>query len=372
MIKNISEVLAAIVVFALAGLGIWYVGSRLAFIFETSSKWWNLSLAILMVIGFTALGVESYSWTNNGFMHTVVIVGSVLVGFSIYLVGATIIVDLVRIIIKMPKMVFGCLIGVLSIGLTIYTLIAAFSVKVTNVDIPIADSGLSGTKIVLLSDTHWGHFRGKEFTKKIVNMINEQQPDIVLFTGDAFESWYNFNEETLEPFNTIEAPIYFVDGNHDEYVDSRKVKELLKASGIIVLENEIVEDHGLTIVGLDYMNADAKAAEGMHAAKGKDTIQDVVPILMKDCSDSTVIVMHHAPTGAEYIEKMGADIYVAGHTHGGQLWPMTWYNDLVFDYNRGLKKSGNMWVYVTNGLGTFGPPMRLGTQCELTVITLTN
>jgi len=115
MIKNISEVLAAIVVFALAGLGIWYVGSRLAFIFETNSKWWNLSLAILMVIGFTALGVESYSWTNNGFMHIVIIVGSVLVGFLIYLAGATIIVDLVRIIIKMPKMVFGCLVGVLSI-----------------------------------------------------------------------------------------------------------------------------------------------------------------------------------------------------------------------------------------------------------------
>jgi hypothetical protein len=70
------------------------------------------------------------------------------------------------------------------------------------------------------------------------------------------------------------------------------------------------------------------------------------------------------------LEKAGVDLYLAGHTHGGQLYPLIWVNDRVFQFNRGLYHFGNMQVYTSCGSGTFGPPMRIGTRSEVTVLEM--
>ncbi|MFI3317379.1 MAG: hypothetical protein SNF93_07440, partial [Rikenellaceae bacterium] len=83
------------------------------------------------------------------------------------------------------------------------------------------------------------------------------------------------------------------------------------------------------------------------------------------------ILLHHNPVGATYAAENGINLYLAGHTHAGQLFPATLVAGLMFEYNKGLYEyDENMQIYVSQGTGTFGPPMRLGTHSELTIINL--
>ena len=163
--------------------------------------------------------------------------------------------------------------------------------------------------------------------------------------------------------------MFFVDGNHDTYVSAARVKSLCRAVGMRVLENEAVEYAGLQIIGLDYMVADSSARDSMHAALSNETIQSVMPRMGVSDSMAT-IVLHHSPVGAKYMEAAGADLFLAGHTHGGQFFPLTLINDRMFEFNRGLYRLGSMQVYVSCGSGTFGLPLRLGTDSEVTLLHL--
>ncbi|MBQ6789855.1 MAG: metallophosphoesterase, partial [Paludibacteraceae bacterium] len=80
--------------------------------------------------------------------------------------------------------------------------------------------------------------------------------------------------------------------------------------------------------------------------------------------------LHHSPVGAKYIEAAGADLFLAGHTHGGQFFPVTLINDRLFEYNRGLYHRDRMAVYVSCGSGTFGLPLRIGSDSEVTLLHL--
>ena len=204
--------------------------------------------------------------------------------------------------------------------------------------------------------------------QKLVNLVNEAKPDIIFFTGDCFESWYNFNAQTLEPFAQLNAPIYFVEGNHDGYVNNKQAKQLLREAGVHVLENEVTTDKGLCIVGLEYMSADTKSTN-THAPHRSETIESTLPSLPID-KTLPVIALQHSPIGTDYIEKAGIDLLLSGHTHGGQLWPLTWINNHVFRYNKGLNRQNTLQIYTSCGSGSFGPPMRMGTSSEVTLLHL--
>jgi predicted MPP superfamily phosphohydrolase len=88
-----------------------------------------------------------------------------------------------------------------------------------------------------------------------------------------------------------------------------------------------------------------------------------------DNSKPTVL-LHHGPNGIKYDINAAVDLYLAGHTHGGQLWPATYVAKMMFEYNKGLHDYKGTQVYVSQGTGTFGPPMRVGTYSELTILNL--
>ncbi len=78
----------------------------------------------------------------------------------------------------------------------------------------------------------------------------------------------------------------------------------------------------------------------------------------------------HKPIGIEYISEAGADLILCGHTHAGQIFPATLISIIQFKYLKGLYKYNNTQIYVSKGVGTFGPPMRLGAEAEATIIKL--
>ena len=107
----------------------------------------------------------------------------------------------------------------------------------------------------------------------------------------------------------------------------------------------------------------------MHANGKGPTIKSTLASLNLFPGKPTVL-LHHSPDGIQYANQHGVDLYLAGHTHAGQLFPIKYLAHLLFDYNKGLHVFKKTRIFVSQGAGTFGPPMRVGTKSEITVLTL--
>ncbi len=347
------------------GFAVWYLARRTAFIFNTRARWWYAVYGIALLSGFYFMMAASEAWSVRPLAHLCSLAGGVMVGFLFFLTLFMLAVDMVHCFVRMPRWLFGGLVALLSVGMTVFSIHKAFSPQVVEVQIRLPKLQ-QPLRAVQLTDLHIGHYRGEKHVQRIVNQVNSLHPDIVFFTGDCFESWYNLDRQAIAPLEQLQAPLFFVAGNHEGYVDSDRAKQLLRKAGVRVLENEVVESKGLCIVGLDYMSADAQHV-GMHAPKRPETIENTLPKLPIDTS-LPVIVLHHSPIGADYMENAGASLLLSGHTHGGQIFPLTLLNNLLFKFNRGLNTQNRMQVYTSCGTGTFGPPMRFGTVSEITLI----
>ncbi len=354
--------------FATIVIAIGYLSRRTAFIFGCKPTWFYIGYTLLLVATFVFTFGGASAWTNNAICHILFCIFSTLLGVLLYLLLIMIVVDIVQLFAHFSPRIFGTIVSILTTVICTGGIINAFTPRLTPVSVELSNLQ-QPVRAVLLTDTHLGHFRGQHHLQKIVRKVNAAKPDIIFFTGDCFESPYNLNLRTLEPLKQLSAPIYFVAGNHDGYVGTDSVKALLRQVGVHVLETETVEDHGLQIVGLDYMRADEQDGNSMHAPVGDATIESVCKELIHK-GDLPLVVLHHNPCGGEYLEKAGVDLYLAGHTHGGQLYPLIWINDRLFQFNRGLYRLGNMQAYTSCGSGTFGPPMRIGTRSEITVMEM--
>ena len=359
-----------IILLILLALGIfaaWYLARRSAFVFGTRAGWWYVGYGLVMFFSLASMVVGGMPWSAAPVVRLLVMCGGVCVGFLIYLFISTLLTDLVRLLVPMRPWLFGTIAVSLALGMSIVTMAVAASPRMVEqtVALPKLERPM---RVVQLTDTHFGFYRGEAHMRHLVEMVNAARPDLVLFTGDCFDSWYRFSVETVAPLRELEAPIYFVAGNHEGYLDAAMAKRLLREAGVRVLENEVVCEKGLCIVGLDFMAQDTVNA-GHHAPRRPETIENTLPKLPIDRT-KPVIALHHSPVGADYMEAAGVDLLLSGHTHGGQLWPLTWVNNRLFPFNRGLDRHGRMQVYVSVGSGTFGPPMRLGTVSEVTLLQL--
>ena len=352
---------------AIMGLAVWYLARRTAFVSGTRATWWYVTYSFLLIGSFVFMFLASQPWTVNPIGHICSIASSVVVGLLLYLLIFMLLVDIVQLFVHMPRWLFGTIVGALTLGVCGVATHKALNPKLAEVTVQLPKLQ-QPLRAVQLTDTHIGHFRGKNQMQKLVNLVNEAKPDIIFFTGDCFESWYNFNAQTLEPLTQLKAPIYFVEGNHDGYVNNKQAKQLLREAGVHVLENEVTTDKGLCIVGLEYMSADTKSTNA-HAPHRSETIESTLPSLPID-KTLPVIALQHSPIGTDYIEKAGIDLLLSGHTHGGQLWPLTWINNHVFRYNKGLNRQNTLQIYTSCGSGSFGPPMRMGTSSEVTLLHL--
>nr|NQU92609.1 hypothetical protein [Bacteroidota bacterium] len=104
-----------------------------------------------------------------------------------------------------------------------------------------------------------------------------------------------------------------------------------------------------------------------HSSPDGPTIQKTLGN-MNIWKDQPGILLHHSPDGIKYASKAGIDLYLAGHTHAGQLWPATHMAKIMFEFNKGLHNFEGTQLYMSQGTGTFGPPMRVGTDNELTIL----
>ena len=343
-----------------------YMPSRFNFYFDIHNGF-VLYLLFPVLTVFMIFGMLPLSNSTGKFGSLLYKLAALTMGAMLYLLVSVFIVDIVHLFTNFQLKVYGISTLVISSLITFFGTINAWNIQVTKKEIVI--KGLNNEiKAMHLSDIHLGHFRGKKFLKKIVDKTNRQNVDIVFITGDLFDGRVRLSSKTLEPLRQLNVPVYFIEGNHDKYTGVKEIKNLLRNMGIRVLENETENWNGLQIIGLNHMAADNETFN-MHASNNGHTIKSTLSELSPDKNKPSVL-LHHSPDGIKYASEHGVNLYLAGHTHAGQLFPIKYIADMIFDYNKGIHHLNGTTIFVSQGAGTFGPPMRVGTKSEITLLQL--
>jgi predicted MPP superfamily phosphohydrolase len=163
-----------------------------------------------------------------------------------------------------------------------------------------------------------------------------------------------------EPLKKLSAPfgVFYITGNHEEYGDINAFLKAIRELGITILFDEIVDVEGVQLVGVDYNNA-AKA-EGF---------KKILDSLALDTNKPTILLKHE-PKDLEVAEAAGVSLQISGHTHYGQQWPFRYMAQMAYKgYAYGLKDFKKLQMLTSSGIGTWGPPIRIGTVGEAVVIT---
>lgn len=338
----------------------WYFGS------EGVRPYYVVFATITVFVIGSIVAFTNASGAFSNIMFSIAVVG---MGYLLYLILAVVGLHALQFIIKIQPLYFGILAMMIASTVSVYGLLNARNLQVKELEVAV--KGMKKElKIMHLTDIHIGHWHGKKYLKKIVEQTNQHQVDYVFITGDLFDGRIRLNDENLEPLKQLDAPVFFVEGNHDGYSGVEDIKSRLRKMGVTVLENQVLQLEDFQLIGLNHMLAD-DSSYNMHAASERQTIQGVLNGL--EINNSTPsILLHHSPDGVKYANEKGIDLYLAGHTHAGQLFPITLLNEWIFTYNKGLHDFQGTKIYVSHGAGTFGPPMRVGSRSEITLITIHN
>jgi predicted MPP superfamily phosphohydrolase len=216
-----------------------------------------------------------------------------------------------------------------------------------------------GRKAALISDLHLGPVRNGSFLRRMVAKIVREEPDAIFIAGDLYDGTAIDAGRAAEPLNKLKAPhgVYFVAGNHEQFGDDSKYLHAVASAGVRVLNNEKVEVDGLQIVGVPYRNA----TRGGHLASALHGVS-------LDRNRASILLTH-APDHPEVAEAAGVSLQLSGHTHLGQFIPWSWMARRIYrQFVYGLSRIGKMQVFTSSGAGTWGPPLRLGSNPEIVMI----
>lgn len=364
--KTFISILFTFLVLGVFGASIWYVSYRLRVLLGINRRWpMRLGVGAGFIASLAAMLAGAQS--TNEIVGLMNILGGYFFSFYIFTTLLLLAVHIAQLKWDLPSKETVLSIMAIAMGLTMTGALWANSFRVSKIEIPLR--GLQQDIVLMhISDIHIGHHRGKQYLAEIVAQTNRHQPDIVLLNGDLVDSNVALLPGVLDPLSDFDAPVYFTSGNHDEYVDTNIEFDLLEKHGVRILHNEVVETHGIYLVGLDYMNPDDETFD-MHPSQDKRTIKSILPdIDLKD--DKPSVLMHHSPVGIQYVAAKGIDLMLAGHTHGGQMFPGTLIMPFFFPHNKGLHREGKTFVFTSVGAGTYGPRIRLGTSNEINLVRL--
>lgn len=210
--------------------------------------------------------------------------------------------------------------------------------------------------IVLASDLHIGYHNRKAELARWVDLINAEQPDLVLIGGDIIDRSLRpvLEGNYAEEFHRIQAPVYAVLGNHEYFSDLREATRFFEEAGIRLLKDSVAHFKGVDIIGRNDRMARRRAALSDLAA---DT-------------HGFRLLLDHQPYQLEEAEQAAIDFQFSGHTHRGQIWPISWVTDALYEKSWGHHQRGNTRYYISSGLGIWGPKIRIGTRSEYLVLHL--
>jgi uncharacterized protein len=228
------------------------------------------------------------------------------------------------------------------------------------------DSQMDAFTMAVVSDIHLGTLTSKHRIRKMVSRINSLEPDIIVLAGDILDEDVGpvIHKDLGSAIKDLNAPlgVYGVTGNHEFIGGIDEAAEYLTSHGIKLIRDSVVK-----INNSFYLAGREDLAISQFTGMNRKSLED----LMKMAEDDLpVIMLDHQPYNLDRSAAAGVDLQLSGHTHHGQLWPFNFITRAIYSISRGYGEIEGMKVYVSNGIGTWGPPVRTGSRPEIVLLTV--
>ncbi|MYU21795.1 metallophosphoesterase [Streptomyces sp. SID8352] len=243
--------------------------------------------------------------------------------------------------------------------------------RVRRLDVPLPrlGPGLDGTRVVLVTDTHYGPLDRARWSARVCARVNALEADLVCHTGDIADGTAERRRAQAAPLATVRATRarVYVTGNHEYYSEAQGWVDLMDELGWEPLRNRhlLLERGGDTLVvaGVDDVTADSSGLPD-HRAHLAGALSGADPGL-------PVLLLAHQPKFVDRAAAAGVDLQLSGHTHGGQIWPFHHLVRLDQPALAGLSRHGaRTLLYTSRGTGFWGPPFRVFAPSEITLLVL--
>jgi len=277
-----------------------------------------------ILAGFTIIMMLLYRISSS--LYILYLFSVIWMGVSWYFFITLIAADIISYAYTLPwQLVFG-----FAVGISIYALINAMTINIRKLKIDLGKK----IRLVQWSDLHIGSVKGFGYLKRIIDKTNKLKPDILVITGDLFDSNVILKKDMMKIINRIKAPIYFVTGNHELYEGIDDVIKVLSRTKVKILRDESVNIKGIQFIGIDFSD-------------DRKYLEKVLPTFK--IKKPSVLLMH-SPDSVEYASRSGIDLMLSGHTHNGQIFPFNVFVRMFYRYVVGLHKIGNMFLNISPGL----------------------
>lgn len=234
-------------------------------------------------------------------------------------------------------------------------------IKTISLELPQKQSKITELNAVMLSDIHLSTINGEKLLSKIVEKINSLKPDIVFIPGDFVDD----RAETLKlegiggSLLQIKAKygVFASTGNHEFINGINNTSRFITENGINLIRDtsQLIENSFVIVAREDGSKAN-------FTGEKRKSLQEIMNSIDKNYP---IILLDHTPFKLEEAEANGVDLQLSGHTHHGQMFPLNFITKMIYEVSWGYKKKNNTQYYVSCGVGTWGPPVRLGSESEI-------
>jgi hypothetical protein len=381
--KTINFIIFFGIFFAIYGLINYYIFIRGLHSFPNNSSFrrYYIILFLIVSLSFIVGRLLERVWSSP-FSDGLIMMGSFWLSAMLYFVIALLFIDILRLINHFvtifPSVITANIVQAkqylaYSVTLVVLIVIVAGSynarspkTKTLNLTIQKKMQSVKSMNIVVASDIHLGTVIGKYRFDKIVSHINSLNPDLVLLPGDIVDEDVTavINDNVGESLRNIESKfgVFAVTGNHEYIGGVERSCRFLTKNGITMLR-----DSSVLINDIVYLVGREDRTINRFTGKQRKSLGELMTNINKSFP---IILMDHQPLQLEDAVMNGIDVQLSGHTHNGQLWPLNYIAERIYEVSWGYLKKDDTHIYVSCGVGTWGPPVRLGNTPEIVNIIL--
>lgn len=346
---------------AYAGWHVWHVLS-----FECAYKWAavavGLAAFLTAFLNFSRAIDRMPLWLGSAFYE----VGNSAIFVLLYLVMLFLALDALRLVGIVPKAMMNdngwTSIAIAALMAAVFIYGNAHYRDKARQPLELKSAKLAGhkpIKVVMMSDLHLGYHNRKAELKRWVDMVNAERADLILIGGDIIDISLRplVEQDMASELRRLNAPVFACLGNHEYYSGEPQARKFYADAGITLLRDSVAEwGDRLCIAGRDDRTNRRRKSVG--------------ELLKTADRKRYIILLDHQPYHLERAEQAGVDFQFSGHTHHGQVWPISWITEAIYEVAFGPYRRGATDYYVSSGIGIWGGKFRIGTRSEYLVATI--